>query len=424
MKTMLPTFRLSDSSTLVLRLPSDWPEQEGGRVAWWWGTGANAAKHGMVARLSELPAFTHGARTQLWTPATDTLLTRASLPTRARAKILQALPFALEEQILGEPEGQSFSYRVQEDGSLAVAVTARNRIQAWMGALQAAGLVAVSACPSTLKIPYEAGYWSLAADEDEGILRTGPMSGLACTLAADLAVPMTLTLALREATASSQVPAGLIVLNPPAGLDAAAWSDALQLPVEIRAQDYWAINPGSAPPINLLEREFSPGGDSGLPLTKLRPAAIILAVWMVLGLSRNLWEWRQLDSTHKTQQAEMLALFKRSFPEAKLVGSPAPLMERNLAALQAGSGGLAASDLLPLLETLAPAFQANPQTRLRTVQYGEASVTLDVTLADFQAMETMKNALVARGLQAEVLSANSREGAVDGRVKVKTGGRT
>ena len=423
MKTVLPTFRLSDSGTLVLRLPPDWPEQEG-RVAWWWGTGASATKHGVVERLSELPAFTRGARTQLWSPATDTLLARATLPTRARAKILQALPFALEEQILGEPEGQSFSYRVQEDGSLAVAVTARSRIQAWMGALQAAGLVGISACPATLKIPYEEGNWSLAADEDEGILRTGPMSGLACAIEADLAVPMTLMLALREAIASSQAPAGLIVFNPPAGLDAAAWSEALQLPVEIRAQDYWAVSPGSAPPINLLDREFSPGGGSGLPVAKLRPAAIMLAVWMVVGFGFNLWEWWRLDRANTAQQAEMLALFKRSFPEAKLVGSPAPLMERNLAALQAGSGGLAASDLLPLLETIAPAFQANPQTRLRTVQYGEASVTLDVTLADFQGMEAMKNALVARGLQAEVLSANSREGAVDGRVKVKTGGRT
>ena len=210
MKTMLPTFKLSDSRTLVLRLPSGWPEQEGGRVAWWWGAGANATQHGTVARLSELPAFTHAARTQLWSPATDTLLARATLPTRARAKILQALPFALEEQILGEPEGQSYSYRVQEDGSLAVAVTARSRIQAWMGALQAAGLITLSACPTTLKVPYETGYWSLAADEDEGMLRTGPMSGLACALEADLSVPMTLMLALREASDSAQVPAGLI----------------------------------------------------------------------------------------------------------------------------------------------------------------------------------------------------------------------
>lgn len=423
MKTVLPAFRLSDNNTLVLRLPPGWPEQEG-EVAWWWGAGASAAKRGVVARLSELPAFTRGARTQLWSPATDTLLTRTTLPTRARAKILQALPFALEEQILGEPEGQSFSYRVQEDGSLAVAVTARSRIQEWLGAVQAAGLVAISACPGTLKVPYETGYWSLAADEGAGMLRTGPMSGLACALETDLAVPMTLMLALREAIIGSQAPAGLIVFNPPAGLDTAAWSEALQLPVEARAQDYWATNPGSTPPINLLEREFSPGGDSVLPLTKLRPAAIMLAVWMVVGFGFNLWEWWRLDQANTAQQAEMLALFKRSFPEAKLVGSPAPLMERNLTALQAGSGGLAAHDLLPLLESIAPAFQATPQTRLRTIKYGEASVTLDVTLGDFQAMEAMKNALVARGLQAEVLSANSREGAVEGKVKVKTGGRT
>ena len=37
MKTRLPSFKLGESGTLVLRLPRDWPESEG-RIAWWWGT--------------------------------------------------------------------------------------------------------------------------------------------------------------------------------------------------------------------------------------------------------------------------------------------------------------------------------------------------------------------------------------------------
>lgn len=422
MKTRLPSLKMSDSGTLVLRLPRDWPESEAG-VAWWWGAGAKAAQHGVVEQLSDLPPFTRGARVQVWSPATDTLLARVMLPTRTRAKILQALPFALEEQVLGEPENQSYSYRPQADGSLAVAVSERRRLQAWTDALQAAGRSAASLCPATLKVPYDEGHWSLGAENAESILRTGPMSGLACELSADLSVPMTLSIALREARDNEQLPMGLVVYNPPAGLDVAAWSEALQLPVEARAQDYWAQSPTSPPPINLLEREFAGKGGDSLPLAKLRPAAIMLAIWMVVGFGFNLWEWWQLKHTYSAQRAEMLALFKNSFPTAKLVGDPAPLMARSLTALQSGSGSLAPGDMLPLLASAAPALQTASQTRLRTLQYAESNLTLDLTLADFQAMETLKNAFIAHGLQAEVLSANNREGAVDGRVKLKAGGR-
>lgn len=422
MKTRLPSLKLGESGTLVLRLPRDWPESDGG-IAWWWGAGVKAAQHGVVERLSDLPPFTRGARVQVWSPATDTLLARVTLPTRTRAKILQALPFALEDQVLGEPESQSYSYRPQADGSLAVAVSERRRLQAWTGALQAAGCHAACLCPATLKVPYNEGHWSLAVEDGEGILRTGPMAGLACALSADGSVPMTLSIALREARDAEHSPVGLVVYNPPAGLDAAAWSEALQLPVETRALDYWAESPTSPPPINLLEREFAGKGGDSLPLAKLRPAAIMLAIWMLVGFGFNLWEWWQLKHTHKAQQTEMLALFKNSFPNAKLVGEPAPLMARQLAALQSGSGSLAPGDLLPLLASAAPALQSSPQVRLRMLQYAESSLTLDLTLADFQGMETLKNALSAYGLQAEVLSANNREGAVDGRLKLMAGGR-
>lgn len=422
MTTRMPSLKLSESGTLVLRLPRDWPES-GAAIPWWWGAGAKAAQHGVVEQLSDLPPFTRGARVQVWSPATDTLLARVILPTRTRAKILQALPFALEDQVLGEPESQSYSYRPQADGSLAVAVSERRRLQAWTDALQAAGRSAANLCPATLKVPYEEGRWSLAAEDEEGMLRTGPMSGLACALSADLSVPLTLSIALREAREGVQPPAGLVVYNPPTGLDVAAWSEALQLPVEARVQDYWAQGPTSPPPINLLEREFAGSGGDSLPLAKLRPAAIMLAIWMVVGFGFNLWEWWQLKHAYSAQRAEMLALFKTSFPTAKLVGEPAPLMARNLAALQSGSGSLAPNDLLPLLTSAAPALQSAPQAHLRTVQYAENSLTLDITVADFQGMETLKSAFISHGLQAEVLSANNREGAVDGRVKLKAGGR-
>src|SRR5712671_5913314 len=85
----------------------------------------------------------------VWTPAAETLLLRASLPTRSAAKIVQALPYALEEQLIEPPERLHFAYTREADGSLAVAVTSRERMDRWLSALAAAGLEPTRLAPVT-----------------------------------------------------------------------------------------------------------------------------------------------------------------------------------------------------------------------------------------------------------------------------------
>src|SRR3989344_5456764 len=141
--------------TLELLLPRGWPESKG-LVRWRLREGPGAAPHGQVTELNQIPGVGAMTRVQVWTPPSDSLLTRVTLPTRSRAKIQQALPFALEEQIIGEPEQLHFSYRIQEDNSLAVAVTSRERMQSWLAQLTAAGLRPTGLWPPILSLPLDA----------------------------------------------------------------------------------------------------------------------------------------------------------------------------------------------------------------------------------------------------------------------------
>jgi len=158
------------------------PEVLSGQDAGHWRLreGPGAAPHGEVADLNQIPGVGVTTRVQVWTPPSDSLLTQVTLPTRSRAKIQQALPFALEEQIIGEPEQVHFSYRIQEDSSLAVAVTSRERMQSWLSQLTAAGLRPTGLCPAILALPLEAGSWSIAFHENDIWVRTGLSSGFTC----------------------------------------------------------------------------------------------------------------------------------------------------------------------------------------------------------------------------------------------------
>jgi general secretion pathway protein L len=413
------SWRLAETGTLALRLPAGWPEAEAA-IAWWWRPAQGAAESGTVARLEELPEHVRKGLIQVWTPAGDTLFTNAALPTRSRARILQALPYALEEQLLDDPEGLDFSYRPQPDGRLAVAVTARARLASWVQALKAAGLTPALFCPATLAPALEEGAWTLAADGADGYVRSGELSGFACPLPWD-APPAVLAVALREAQALSRAPRELVVWNPPAGFDRDGWVTALGLPVTVRAGSSWDTAP--AAPFNLLQGELAPAGELRQLLQPLRPAAAMLALALAAAFALNLVEWGRLSYVQAQQRREMTELFTRSFPEAKTVVDPVLQMERNLAVLQANSGKLAVSDLLPLLARVVPAVQGIPQLKLRAMQYGEATLTLDVTVIDFRLMELLKNSLQGRGLRVDVVSANSRGSGVEARLRLKLGGR-
>jgi len=148
-----------------------WPESHG-NIHWRLRGGAGVAPHGQVAELNQIPGVGAMTRVHAWTPPSETLLTRVTLPTRSRAKIQQALPYALEDQLIGEPDQLHFAYRVLDDASLAVAITARTRLQAWISHLSDAGLRPVSLCPVELALPLIDGSWSAAFHEDEIWVRT------------------------------------------------------------------------------------------------------------------------------------------------------------------------------------------------------------------------------------------------------------
>jgi general secretion pathway protein L len=232
-----------------------------------------------------------------------------------------------------------------------------------------------------------------------------------------------LELALREAQEKQNAPVGLTLIHPPAGFNQAAWNAQLKLPLNIQKQDFWAGYHEALPELNLLQGGFAPSRQMQEMLPGLRPAAIMLAIWLAGSLAFSAWEWWQLSSEHKNLKQEMTKVFRQAFPDAQVVVDPALQMQRLLSDLQGKSGKSGQADALPLLGKLAPVMQAHPQIKLRGIQYDEARLTVDLSLPDFQAMETLKNAFIARGMQVETVGANSTAAGIEGRLRLSQSGK-
>ncbi len=407
--------------TLELLLPRTWPEAAGS-IRWRLYGGPGAITHGEVTELNQIPGLGASTRVQVWTPPSATLLTLATLPTRSRAKIQQALPFALEDQLIGEPNQLHFAYRPLEEDNLAVAVTSRDRTQTWLTHLRAAGLHPTGLCPAELALPFEDNSWTVVFQGDEIWVRTSMALGFSC-MANSQTPPPALEVALREAHDKKNAPQNLIFMRAPTQINIDTWEKKLGIPIQVQKQDFWVSYHEPAPPLNLLQGAFAPSSQAHELLPALRPAAIMLAIWMVGSLAFGGWEWWQLKKSDENTRQEMLSLFRRTFPEAQAVPDPALQMQRALADIQGKSGKSSGNDFLVLLGSVAPVIQASPQVKLRGVQYGDARLTIDITLPDFQTMETVKNAFASRGIKVEVLGANSTTAGIEGRLRLNQSGR-
>ncbi|MHB1950565.1 MAG: type II secretion system protein GspL [Acidiferrobacteraceae bacterium] len=400
----------------VARLVIWLPPGAAPHVAGWTLREPGARERTGAAPLSEIAGaipLPRGARIEVLTPPYDTLLASVSLPTQSRARLAQALPFALEDQLLGEPEQFHMTYRALGGDVFAVAVTAKERLLAWRQALADAAITPDVLCPANLRLPWAEGEWSVRFAPDGLWVRTGPFSGFA-SAGASREPPAILTAALADARARGSAPERLRLYDPPRDLDHDRWR-ALGVALE-EAQGAPMI-PDESPPFNLLrgiEDEHSP------LFSALRPALIMLTLWVGIGFLIHFAEWARLHHIEARQRAQMVALFRQSFPHETEIVDPAVQMRRGVTLLRRQSGLVGPNDLLPLLERVAQSVRGGPPgVVLHSLAYRHDRLRISLTAPGFNALDTFKDRLRGNGLTVRMGAADSHGKTVRGSMEVR-----
>lgn len=385
-----PVWRSSAAARLEIWLPRDWP-REGAEPRWRRVAPGERTREGRgVAGLVPV----HDVL--VWTPAAETLLLRAQLPTRSAAKIAQALPFALEEQLIEPPEKLHFAFTHEADGALAVAVTRREILDRWLAALTAAGLRPRRMAPVTLSLPLAKGAWTLAFGEGEMVLRTGLHSGIGGSN--EPLPPAWLNAVLAEAKSENRPPERIFLVDPPADLDVAAWRGALGIPVETLRAESAAVPAAS---LNLLQQRYAPRSRVAGLWRPYVPAAALLAAWLAAIFVFDAIEWARLSRSARAGDQEMRALLLKSFPDTRTILDPAEQMRRGLEILSANTGGAAPDDMLALLARTLPAIERESRVRLQGIEYAGRALKLRLAAAEPEA-ESVARALRAQQLEVDV----------------------
>lgn len=395
--------------TLYIRLTSPRPEaQTAYCIA---GAQAQNVWPVMESALGDVLALAANRRLVVFLPAADVRLTQVNVPARSAAKILQAAPYALEDQFAEDVDDLHFALGPrQADGSHAIAVTARSRMQEWLAPFQAAGLRPEVFVPETLCLPAaEPGRCSALAEPGHVTVRTGACAGFGC---AEDDLPLFLQLAdpdkknvLRIAIPRTHSP-DFTRLEWPAEL-----LPGYAHPMEALLHHY-----DPAQGINLLQGAYSQSEGLRRAWAPWKPAAALAAGWLlVTGLSHAVQAYslgKELAGQNERNEQRFRSLFPA---ETRIVNLEAQA-EQQAALLKGGRGS---GGFLKLSETLARAMASSPGLSLDALQFREGALYASFSGNDLQQTESFKNWFAQNGgAVLDVQSESSGQDGVQFRVKL------
>ena len=360
--------------------------------------------------LGELAVQASGARLVLVAPGEAVTLHRVPLPGRKRAQWVQAVPYALEDQLVEDIEHLHFTLgSLPEEGRLPVAVIQRTVLRAWLDRCAEAGIAPAVVVPDPLLLPWEEGDWSLLLEAGRAVVRTGRWEGFAAEWEM---LDLLLTQAFAEAGEAR--PQRLRVWgDPPPTL---AVADLIPL-VEDRSPEPLTVfaaayRPGAA--LDLLQGPFSRRAHWGRWVRPWRVAAGLAGLWLlaqgVAQIHERVWLQREVVAL----RTEMARIYQDAVPGATRIVNPRAQLEAHLRELR--SGGASTGTFLDLLYQGGQPLTQFPEVTLRALNYRDGRLSLDLHGGNPAVLDQLQQQLNQRpGLRTDMRT-TQREGQVESQV--------
>jgi general secretion pathway protein L len=416
------------SEFLVVRL--DPPPRE---TASWVPVDQTGALLGPVTHgaLSDAAPAAAGRQVIVLVPALDALRVTAEVPVKAGGKLLQALPFAIEEQVAEDVENLHFAAGGRaDDGRVPVVVVRRELMDAWQARLAAAGLRPLRMHAEADAVGLTPNTATLLLQEDSVVLAEadGSLTGMD---PGGLDAMLDLWMARREASAGDPGPLHLVVYGSPAALGAHETTFDRLRPglesLELRKLAEGALprlagQIVTAPGINMLQGAYAQRSSLLAFWPAWRLAASLLIAVGALALAAQAVEIRKLRSEAAALDTSIDQAFHYVFPDAGPIQDARAELSSRLRQLGDRSAG-ASHEFLDALNVIARAVGTGAGARIEGVNYRAGTMELRVRAPSVESLDRIQQAVTQTGsLKAQIQSANASGNEVVGRLQISRAG--
>lgn len=335
-------------------------------------------------------------------PASDVTLLTAKLPKMNRSRLAQALPFALEEQLVSEIEDLHFASGLhKEDGELPVAIVAHEKMQQWLAQLNVMQVKPNSMVPAMLALPFDEHVWH-AFIQDMAIVRTGEYHGFVSDITN---VVEFVDMAFETA---NMIPQCIHIHN----YTQQSYVNSITVPVKVKEDlllpDKFMIDLARSvvrvPYIDLLQGSYAVKKSKLPQLNKMLKMTTYLALsWVALLFLYPIVSYFILAGRVHNIDAQIAQIYKRNFPQSSSIVAPKLRMQEKLQKLDAEIGQ---NRLLLLLGYVGQGMQTTSSIKLKRLDFQNNQLTLDLLAGNSDDFSAFTNYLTQQGLNVKQENAN------------------
>ena len=368
--------------------------------------------------LAEASAAVEGRRSTLVVPGNDVLLAEALVPGGSQARALQAIPFALEEQLADDIEKLHFALGSKDrDDNYPVAIIDRSTMDTISEQCQEAGLRPTSIVPETLALPmleaidFDEVSWTALLDEDQAVIRLNGYKGFAT----DTSVASFMLEGAKGDLADDASPLLTIhTTDPETNLVVPGGVDTDLRDCESRLALY-AEGLASEPNINLLQGSYNPKTQFDKTWKPWRWTAALAAVLVGTLFASKWFDYRALKAEESYIDGEIATAFESALPGVRMQRP-----RRQIQDALSGNGTGNVSNFTNQLAEIAASLSTQPQTKVRTIGFRNGSFDLDLNTDAVPTMDALKSELSKRGaLELTLRSSNREKDTVRARVRIE-----
>jgi len=350
-------------------------------------------------------------------PTTAFLVTQMSIPSKKKQKIIQAVPYLLEEQLIDEVENLHFvlGERDTETHLLTVAVIAQQQLQKYLEILQPINLKSVICTLDIFAVPKPIEGWGLLLLENCVLIRT-QNSGFAIE-------SHCLSLILQSI---AQLPSQITVFGNAAKIDNSVMTElyGLGIPIieENQPQDeveWWQRGLKSSKLINVLQGLYRPVNQAVIVWRPWRLTVFLLLILIIVTITTQIITLQQLENQRQQLNHQIETLYQNTFPEARKIVNPKAQMEQQLAALRLKTVSYhKKNDFLTLLTQFSPFLSQLPNLQLKRIDYLNTYFDISLATTHLQALDQLKQSLQVINLQLEIKTVTSHNNKVEAQLRI------
>lgn len=360
----------------------------------------------------------------VFVPTIDVVLASASVPVKSGQRLAQAVPYALEEQLIDDIESLHVAIgRQNSDGKVSTAVVSQQVMQNWLKRLEEIGVEPDVILPDVLALDRINGDWSaLQLDGEIICVRSGAETGFACD-ANNLAV-----VASSHASECDTDPNGVQFTDcGETDIDniAEQFKKIFSIPVNIRPCNGDALATlisgyKSTDGINLLQGAFARKSRWLQGQKRWLPAIALLMSWLVLQFGMNIYNLQQLAAVEAGYKEKIVKVFKQAFPEVKRINDPQKQMAIKLKSLR-GAPSLVGTGYLSLMEKVSEVFLKVPNIEIQTLSFKNGAIDIELQVSSLEKLESFKESILKdSGIDIDVKSTSQRKGKLRSHIQIRS----